>query len=96
MRPLADAISGTLAALGISRRVARAAAVRAWPEVARSCLGADGARTRALRVEGDTLVVTVASPVLAQELRLRAEEIGAELRRLAPDAGVRAVRYVPR
>ncbi|HYY54812.1 MAG TPA: DciA family protein [Candidatus Dormibacteraeota bacterium] len=95
MRPLAEALRGTLAALGIGGAVGRAAAVRAWPEVARACIGVDAGRTRALRVDGDTLLVTVPSPVLAQELRLRSEEIRVALHRLAPDAGVRAVRFIP-
>jgi len=34
--------------------------------------------------------------VLAQELRLRYEDLRAELFRLAPESSVRAVRFVPR
>jgi len=96
MRSLTETLRVTLAALGISRDVAKASAVRAWPAAARSCIGEDASRTRALRVDGDTLVVTVPSPVVAQELRLRSEDIRAELTRMAPDAGVRHVRFVPR
>ena len=97
MRPLAEVLRGTLKALGITRDVARAGAVQAWPSVARACIGAeDAARTRALRVDGDTLIVAVPSPVLAQELRLRYEDLRAELFRLAPESSVRAVRFVPR
>jgi hypothetical protein len=95
MRPIAEALRGAFATLGLTRDVARASAVRVWPEVARACIGDDACRTRAIRVDGDTLLVTVPSPILAQELRLRSEEIRAELARLAPDAGVRLVRFVP-
>jgi len=97
MRPLADVLRGTLEALGISRDVARAGAMQAWPAVARACIGAEeAARTRAVRVDGDTLVVSVPSPVLAQELRLRSEDVRAELARRVPDSSVRDVRFVPR
>lgn len=95
MRPLAETLRETLRSLGIGGAVARAGAVSAWPAVAAQVLGADGARTRALRVEGDTIVVAVASPILAQELRLRAADVVALLARAAPDAGVRSVRFVP-
>ena len=96
MRSLAEALRLTLASLRISREVADAAAVRAWPAAAGACIGDAASRTRAIRVDGDTLLVSVASPVLAQELRLRAETLCDELRRHAPDSGVRAVRFVPR
>lgn len=96
MRSLADALRATLTALGIRRDVARAAAVAAWPEVMRETIGPAGERTRALRVDGDTLVVAVSSPVLAQELRLRAGEVLAALALKAPDAEVRDMRFVPR
>lgn len=96
MRPISEALRATLVALGISGAVARAGAVVAWPEVARVVLGAEAARTRALRVDGDTIVVAVASPVLAQELRLRADEVLALIARAAPESRVRALRCVPR
>lgn len=96
MRPIAESLRGLLASLGLSEPVARAAAVAAWPAVARDCIGVEADRTRALRVDDGTLVVSVPSPILAQELRLRAEELVAELGARAPDAGVRAVRFVPR
>ena len=95
MRPLAETLRATLAALGIGRAVARAAAVDAWREAARACIGDEAERTHAIRVEEATLVVRVPSPVLAQELRLRSGEVLAELRRRAPEAGVSAVRFVP-
>lgn len=96
MRSLADALRDTLASLGLTRALARAGALEAWPEVARRCLGPEGDRTRALRIDDGTLVVAVPSPVLAGELRLRAGEILGELERRAPEAGVRALRFVPR
>lgn len=96
MRPIADALRRTLRSLGIGGAVARAGAIEAWPDAARACIGDAAARTRALRVEGSTLVVTVTSPVLAQELRLRGNDLLAELAQRSPDAGVTAVRFVPR
>ena len=96
VRSLAESLRATLRALGISRGVARARALEAWPVVAQGLLGADARRTHALRIDGETLVVAVPSPVLAQELRLHAERLIAELARQAPEAEVRAVRFVPR
>lgn len=49
-----------------------------------------------MRIEGETIVVAVSSPVLAQELRLRQREVLEALARLAPEAHIRALRFVPR
>jgi len=95
LRPLADALRGTLAALGIRGAVAKAGVVAAWPAAARACIGEDASRTRALAVEGDTLVVAVPSPVLAQELRLHSEQLLRDLAGRAPDATVHTIRFVP-
>lgn len=95
MRTLEEALRRTLDRLGIRDEVARAEAVRAWPRVASVVLGDAASRTRALRVDGDTLVVSVASPVLAQELRLRAADLVSALAAAAPASGVRALRFVP-
>lgn len=95
MRPLADALREALAALGLGHGMARAAAVAAWQDAARACIGDDAQRTKALRVEERTLVVAVPSPVLAQELRLRSHDLLRELGRRAPEANVAAVRFVP-
>jgi hypothetical protein len=96
MRSIGESVRATLDRLGLRGGVARAAALRAWPEAASRVVGAEATRTRALRVHAGTIVVAVASPVLAQELRLRQEDLIVALGRLAPEAGIRALRFVPR
>lgn len=95
MRPLGGAVQKALRALGLETGVARADALDAWPAVAGSVLGADAARTRAVRVEGDTLVVAVPTSHWAAELRLRERALVSGLRERAPAAGVRRIRAVP-
>jgi predicted nucleic acid-binding Zn ribbon protein len=96
VRTIAEAVTATLRTLGLQRGVERARALQAWPAAATVVLGAEAARSRAVRLDGETLVVGVASPVLAQELRLHQQELLQELARLAPAARVRALRFVPR
>jgi len=96
VRSISDALGTTLRSLGLRRGVERARAVAAWPAAAASVVGVDASRSRAVRIEGETLVVAVSSPVLAQELRLRQQEVLEALARLAPEAHVRALRFVPR
>lgn len=92
MRPLGGAVQRVLRALGLEDDLARADAVTSWPEVARTVIGADAERTRAIRVEEHTLVVAVPTAQWAAEIRLREREL---VRRLPPASGVRRIRPVP-
>ena len=84
MKPIGRVVDRALRALGVDRDVARADAVRAWPEAAASVLGADARDTHAVRADGDTLVVTVPTAQWAGELRLRERELIAAVTRRAP------------
>lgn len=95
MKPIARALDRALRALGIDRDVARADGARAWPEAAASVLGADAGVTRAVRADGDTLVVTVPTAQWAGEIRLRERELIAALLLRAPDSGILRLRPVP-
>ena len=95
MRPIGRALERALHALGVDRDVARADAVRAWAETSASVLGADARETRALRADGDTLVVGVPSAQWAGEIRLREPELVAALRTRAPSSGIAHLRPVP-
>lgn len=95
MKPIARALDHALRALGIDRDVARADAARVWTEAAVSVLGADARVTRAVRADGDTLVVTVPTAQWAGEVRLREPELIAALRLRAPESGITRVRTVP-
>lgn len=95
MRPLGGAVQRVLRALGLEDDLARADAVEAWPGVAAGIIGSDAARTRAIRVEGGTLVVAVPTAQWAGEIRLRERALVAALHTRVPGAGVRRIRPVP-
>ncbi len=95
MRPIARAIESALRTLGIDRRVARVDAVRAWPAAATMVLGADAVTTRAVRTDGDTLVVLVPTAHWAGEIRLRERELLVALADRAPASRIARLRCVP-
>ncbi len=95
MKPLTRAVDRTLRALGIDRDVARADAVRAWAEAATAVLGADATATRAVRADGDTLVVLVPTAQWAGEIRLREGELLRVLADRAPQSRIARLRCVP-
>lgn len=95
MKPLAAALARTLRMLHLDTSVARADAVRAWPAVASAVIGADAARTTALRMDEGTLVVAVPTAQWASEIRLRERELVDELASRAPRSGIVKIRSVP-
>lgn len=95
MKPIGRVLDRALRVLGVDRDVARADAVRAWSAAAASVFGADADRTRAIRAEGDTLIVTVPTAQWGGELRLRERELVAALLQRAPQSGITRIRSVP-
>lgn len=95
MRPIARAVDRALHALRLDRDVARADAVRAWPQAAARVLGPDAGATRAVRADGDTLVVVVPTSHWAGEIRLRERELIAALAAAAPGSGITRLRPAP-
>lgn len=95
MRPLGGAVERVLRALGIDLDVARAGALEAWVPAAAAVIGSDAGRTRAVRVEGSTLVVAVPTAQWAVEIHLRERALLDELRRRAPRSGIERIRSVP-
>jgi len=95
VRPIARAVDRALHALRLDRDVARADAIRAWPEAAAHVLGPDASETRAVRADGDTLVVVVPTSHWAGEIRLRERELIAALAAAAPASGITRVRPAP-
>jgi hypothetical protein len=95
MRPIARAIQSALRTLGIDRDVARADAVRVWHAAATTVLGADAVSTRAVRADGDTLVVLVPTAQWAGEIRLRERELLRALADYAPASRIARLRCVP-
>ncbi len=95
MRPIGRAVDRALRALGVDRDVARADAVRAWRGAVVSVLGPDAAITRAIRAEGDTLLVVAPTPQWAGEIRLRERELVRALAERAPASDIAHVRVAP-
>lgn len=95
MRPISRALDRTLRALGVDRDVARADAMRAWRAVATETFGPDAAATRAIRADGDTLVVGVPTSDWAGEIRLREAALVRSLASHAPGCDIAHIRTVP-
>jgi predicted nucleic acid-binding Zn ribbon protein len=95
MRPIARAIQSALRTFGIDQGVARTDALRAWHAAATTVLGADAVSTRAVRTEGDTLVVLVPTAQWASEIRLRERELLQALAARAPASRIARLRCVP-
>ena len=96
MRPVSGAVDRLLQRLGIARDVARADAVEKWPAAAVAVFGPDGAATRAVGIDNDTLIVAVPTAAWASEIRLREAEVVARLAATSPHSGIRRIRTVPR
>ncbi len=95
MKPVSRGIGRLLRGLGIAAEVDRAGAIDAWGPAAREVLGDDASSTRAVAVDGTTLIVAVPDPAWASEIRLRERSLLARLASAAPRSGIRAIRSVP-
>lgn len=79
--------------LGIEPAVYLVRAREVWPQVVGPTLSG-GTEPRSLR--GNTVVVVATHALVAQEVRLRREEILESLRRHLPEAGLRELRVIIR
>ncbi len=95
MKPVGRAVDRLLRGLGIAGDVARVEAIDRWAAVATAVFGEDGPATRAVAVDGATLIVAVPTSAWASEIRLRETQILERLSRAAPRSGIRAIRSVP-
>ena len=95
MRPIGRAVENALRLLGVDRDVARADAIRAWPDAAIAVLGEDAGATRAVRADGATLVIVVPTAQWAGEIRLRERELVMAVAKRAPSSGITRLRPVP-
>lgn len=95
MRPLRGAVGRLLRGLGIAEGVARSGALDAWSDAAAAVFGADAGATRALDVDGRTLVVAVPDAAWAAEIRLRERDLVASILERAPESGVTSIRSIP-
>jgi predicted nucleic acid-binding Zn ribbon protein len=96
LKPVSSVLTRLLRGLGIAEDVARVEAMGHWDAVARSLFGEDAETTKAIAVDGTTLIVAVATPAWASEIRLRERELLDRLSRAAPSSGIKRIRSVPR
>jgi predicted nucleic acid-binding Zn ribbon protein len=94
MKPVSRAVDRVLRSLGLASEVAQVGAVDAWPVAAAAVLGPDAARTKAIAVDGDVLVVAVPDGAWAAEVRLRSGELLRRIATIEPCAKVRSIRSV--
>ena len=95
MKPVSRAVERLLRGLGIAGEVERVASIDHWPAVAKAVLGDDATLTRAIAVDGATLIVAVPTSAWASEIRLRERALLERLARAAPRSGIRAIRTIP-
>lgn len=95
MRPVSRAVGRLLQGLGIETQVARVGAIDHWEAVAIDVFGVDASSTRAVAVDGTTMVVAVPTSAWASEIRLRQIDLLRRLARASPASGITAIRTVP-
>jgi hypothetical protein len=90
-RPVGDLVTGALRALGVPTRAASRRMLDAWGAIADP---AWAGKARPTRLVGGTLVVTVASAPLREELaQFHAARLLEAVQRALPDVGVAALRF---
>lgn len=75
MRRVGDVLPGVAAELGIDRELKLARQMTAWQRIVVERVPAARSSSVLLSVQPPTLVVSAASPIIAQELRLRQSEL---------------------
>ncbi|MBA3777699.1 MAG: DUF721 domain-containing protein [Chloroflexi bacterium] len=75
MRRLAELIPEAAAALGLEEELRTARAMATWQRLVAERVPAASASTELLAFQPGVLVVSAAAPIVAQELRLRADEL---------------------
>jgi hypothetical protein len=75
MRRLGDLLPGMAASLGIEDELRLARAMSSWQRLVEELVPAAAGATELLALQPDALVVGASAPIVAQELRLRADEL---------------------
>lgn len=86
MQRIGDLIPSAAAHLGLGDELRRARAIATFDAIVAEHAPAAHGACRALRLEGDVLVVEADAPIVAQELRLRSSTL-LDAFRLAPAGG---------
>lgn len=75
MRRLGELLPGMAAALGLEEELRAARAMATWERIVAERVPAAAGATRLLEARDEAIVVAAAAPIVAQELRLRADEL---------------------
>ncbi len=75
MRRLGDLLPAAASTLGLEESLRMGRAMAAWQRLVEERLPAPAATSRLLEMRGGELVVSAPTPIVAQELRLRAAEL---------------------
>ena len=86
MSRIGDLIPSAAARLGLAEELRRARAVATFEAIVAERAPAAHGACRAIRIEGEALLVEADAPIVAQELRLRARQL-VEAFRSAPAGG---------
>ena len=92
MRRLGDVMPDVARALGLGEELRMARAIATWETLVQELIPAATGATALRRIDGETLVVDASAPIVAQELRLRADELLAAFSTAPGGARVRDLR----
>jgi hypothetical protein len=96
MSRIGTLIPNAAARLGLADELRRARLLATFDAIVAERAPAAHGACRALRIEGETLVVEADAPIVGQELLLRAEELAEAFRRAPGGAQVRQLRVAVR
>ena len=92
MSRIGDLMPGAAAHLGLEDELRRARFLATFDAIIAELVPAAHGACRALRVEGETLLVEADAPIVGQELLLHGDELASAFRRAPGGAPVRQVR----
>ena len=92
MSRIGSLIPDAAARLGLAEELRRARLLATFEAIVAERAPAAHGACRALRIEGETLVVEADAPIVGQELLLRADDLAAAFRRAPGGAPVRQLR----
>jgi len=75
MRRIGDLLPEAAASLGLEEELRLARAMATWQRLVEELVPAASGATRLVEIRGPTLIVAAAAPLVAQELRLRSEDL---------------------
>jgi hypothetical protein len=96
MSRIGDLMPTAAARLGLEGELRKARFVATFDAVVAELAPAAHGACRALKVDGETLIVEADAPIVGQEILLHADELAAAFRRAPGGASVRQVRVTVR